>query len=54
MFSSIRRSLLQALLIAMLAAGGAASAQSGRPVKIIVGFPAGGGTDAIARTLPTS
>jgi tripartite-type tricarboxylate transporter receptor subunit TctC len=28
-----------------------AVAQSGRTVKILVGFPAGGGTDAIARTL---
>ena len=33
-----------------LAFAGAAHAQTG-PVRILVGFPAGGGTDAIARTL---
>jgi len=36
----------------LLAAGGAALAQSSStPIRILVGFPAGGGTDAIARTL---
>jgi tripartite-type tricarboxylate transporter receptor subunit TctC len=30
---------------------GAASAQTARPVKLMVGFPPGGGTDAIARIL---
>jgi tripartite-type tricarboxylate transporter receptor subunit TctC len=39
------------LFIAALAVSGSAWAQSGKTVKIIVGFPAGGGTDAIARTL---
>jgi tripartite-type tricarboxylate transporter receptor subunit TctC len=36
----------------LLAAGGAALAQpSGTPIRLLVGFPAGGGTDVIARTL---
>lgn len=43
-------SLLGTALAATLAAPGAALAQS-RTLKILVGFPAGGGTDAIARTL---
>jgi tripartite-type tricarboxylate transporter receptor subunit TctC len=42
--------LLGAALAAAVAAPGTALAQS-RTVKILVGFPAGGGTDAIARTL---
>jgi len=47
-----RRSLLGAALgLALLAAQGAALAQSGKTVRILVGFPAGGGTDAIARIL---
>jgi len=33
------------------AAGGSALAQSGKPIRILVGFAAGGGTDAIARAL---
>ncbi|HEV8692174.1 MAG TPA: Bug family tripartite tricarboxylate transporter substrate binding protein [Ideonella sp.] len=37
---------------AALAAGsGLARAQGGKPVRLLVGFPAGGGTDAIARVL---
>jgi len=36
----------------LLAAGGVALAQpSGTPIRLLVGFPAGGGTDVIARTL---
>jgi len=42
-------------LVASLALGasllGAAQAQSNATIRILVGFPAGGGTDAIARTL---
>jgi len=51
MFRFARRLLLRSLVVAALAVSGAAWAQSGKTVKIIVGFPAGGGTDAIARTL---
>jgi len=39
-----------ATLLALLAAG-AAAADSGRTVRLLVGFPPGGGTDAIARLL---
>lgn len=46
-----RRLLLRSALMAAVALSGAAAAQSGKTVKILVGFPAGGGTDAIARTL---
>ncbi|HEY0953959.1 MAG TPA: tripartite tricarboxylate transporter substrate-binding protein [Roseateles sp.] len=42
-----RRSALAALAALPLAAG----AQDPRPIKLLVGFPAGGGTDAIARLL---
>lgn len=45
------RILRLTLAVALIALGGSASAQSGRTVRILVGFPAGGGTDAIARTL---
>ena len=40
---------LFALLVSLACA--TAFAQAGKPVKILVGFPPGGGTDAIARTL---
>ncbi len=41
-----------AVALACLAlASGPAAAQSGKTVRILVGFPPGGGTDAIARTL---
>jgi tripartite-type tricarboxylate transporter receptor subunit TctC len=49
--TTTRRLLLRSLAAMSLALAGAAGAQSGKTVKIIVGFPAGGGTDAIARTL---
>lgn len=42
-----RRSALAALAALPLAAG----AQDAKPIKLLVGFPAGGGTDAIARLL---
>jgi tripartite-type tricarboxylate transporter receptor subunit TctC len=51
MFRYARRLLLRSFVVAALAICAPASAQSGKTVKIIVGFPAGGGTDAIARTL---
>ena len=47
-----RRSLLRAGSAAtLLSALGVARAQAGRTVRILVGFPPGGGTDAIARIL---
>ena len=47
------RRLMRGLFAAgLLAAGGQALAQpGGPPVRLLVGFPAGGGTDAIARLL---
>jgi tripartite-type tricarboxylate transporter receptor subunit TctC len=51
MLRPVRRLLLRSLVILSLAVSGAVSAQSGKTVRVIVGFPAGGGTDAIARTL---
>jgi len=35
----------------LAAAGGALAQPSGPPIRLLVGFPAGGGTDVIARTL---
>ncbi len=51
--ASPRRRALQCLLAASLAVATATSAfaQSGKVVKLLVGFPPGGGTDAIARLL---
>jgi tripartite-type tricarboxylate transporter receptor subunit TctC len=47
------RRLMRGLFAAgLLAAGGMALAQpGGTPIRVLVGFPAGGGTDAIARLL---
>ncbi|RYF63950.1 MAG: Twin-arginine translocation pathway signal, partial [Comamonadaceae bacterium] len=44
-----RRSVLA--LAAATAMAGLAQAQSGTPIRLLVGFPAGAGTDAIARML---
>ena len=49
-FRSAIRALITPLLAAVLGIS-PAYAQSGKPIRILVGFPAGGGTDAIARTL---
>jgi len=51
--SKPRHSLLAGFAVAMLLAfaGTGASAQTAKSVRILVGFPAGGGTDAIARLL---
>ena len=48
-----RRNVLRgaAALAASALSAGAVQAQGGTPIRILVGFPAGGGTDAIARTL---
>ena len=45
------RSLVQALALGALCTLGVAQAQSTATTRLLVGFPAGGGTDAIARTL---
>ena len=46
----LTRALRSTLALSALLVGGLAQAQSGT-VKLMVGFPAGGGTDAIARIL---
>jgi tripartite-type tricarboxylate transporter receptor subunit TctC len=49
---STRRGLIRTLVAAAaLCAAGLSSAQSGKTIKLLVGFPPGGGTDAIARLL---
>ena len=47
----VSRLFRTALALAAVGAIGVASAQSTRPIKLMVGFPPGGGTDAIARIL---
>jgi tripartite-type tricarboxylate transporter receptor subunit TctC len=51
MQTQLKFTFLRVLMLSagLLMAGGAAQAQT--PVKLLVGFPAGGGTDSIARTL---
>lgn len=46
-----RRLLALGLIAAVLGAAGPAVAQADRQVRLLVGFPPGGGTDAIARLL---
>lgn len=48
---ALSRLLRTSLATAALLAGGLAAAQSGKPIKLLVGFPPGGGSDAIARIL---
>ena len=55
MFAS-RRSVMSHLLrpvvaLALALSCGLAAAQASKPIKLMVGFPPGGGTDAVARTL---
>jgi len=50
LFRSALRVLITPLLAAVLGSS-PAYAQGGKPIRILVGFPAGGGSDAIARTL---
>ena len=49
-FPRALRALRSALALGVFVLGGVAQAQSGA-IKLMVGFPPGGGTDAIARTL---
>jgi tripartite-type tricarboxylate transporter receptor subunit TctC len=49
--SLLTRALRVVAIAAALSASGWAAAQSGTVTKLLVGFPAGGGTDAIARIL---
>ena len=47
----VRRALALGLVVASLGLPGLAQAQGGTPIRLLVGFPAGAGTDAIARML---
>ena len=51
MTTPLRCRLMPTLLLTALAALASPAVAQGKTVKILVGFPAGGGTDAIARTL---
>ncbi len=48
---AVRHVLTAGLLAVAAGLSGMAQAQSGTPIKLLVGFPAGAGTDAIARML---
>ncbi|MET3495865.1 Bug family tripartite tricarboxylate transporter substrate binding protein [Variovorax boronicumulans] len=47
----IRRAVSASLFLAAVGLSGLAQAQGSTPIRLLVGFPAGAGTDAIARTL---
>lgn len=47
----VRRALAASLFVVAAGISGLAQAQGGAPIKLLVGFPAGAGSDAIARTL---
>ena len=47
----VRRALALGLVVASLGLSSLAQAQGGTPIRLLVGFPAGAGTDAIARML---
>ncbi|MCJ0764404.1 Bug family tripartite tricarboxylate transporter substrate binding protein [Variovorax terrae] len=53
MISSVRRALLPALAFAAATLSAGAQAQNfpNKPIKWVVGYPAGGGTDFLARTI---
>ncbi len=51
MTQPLRRIIVGAIAAACVAASSGAALAQSRTVKILVGFPAGGGTDAIARIL---